>query len=306
MSSSPLVSVAIPAYKATYLRETIDSVLSQTYKNIELIVVDDNSPNGIEAIVCQFNDERITYYKNSQNLGKGNPVPNWNKCLSYANGEYFCLICDDDIYAPDFIETMLSLVEKFPNCDVFRARARFIDRDGKETDKYAAPPEWESMDDYLWHTFKGYRSQTISEFFYRTRRIKSCGGYALIPLAWYADYLSIFEFSKEGGIASTYKTLVSFRLSGENISSQDDQNIITKIEATNVFVDKVTQLIKDIPQTEFNKDYLVGLLHYRTQINTKWSIRHASIALLWKIWRRKKELRVHSSTIIYALFHPMR
>lgn len=306
MNSSPLVSVAIPAYKATYLRETIDCILNQTYKNIELIVVDDNSPYGIKDIVSQYNDERISYYRNPKNLGKGNPVPNWNKCLSYAKGEFFCLICDDDLYAPDFIETMLGLADKFPDCHVFRARAHFIDKEGKETDKYSTPPEWESMDDYLWHAFKGFRSQTISEFFYRTKRIKECGGYAIIPLAWYADYLSIFEFSKEGGIASTYRTLVSFRLSGENISSQDNQNIITKIEATNEFVDKVTRLIHELPQTDFNRDYLVGLLHYRTRINTKWSLRHARIPLLLRIWSRKKELRVNSSTLFYALFHPLK
>ena len=306
MPSTPLVTVAIPAYKDKYLYDTIQCVVNQTYKNIEIIIVDDASPNDIESVVNKFNDERISYHRNAQNLGKENPAHNWNKCLSYANGEFFCLLCDDDIYSPTFVESMLNLADKFSDCSVFRARACFIDRNGNETDRYPAPPEWESMEDYMWHTFKGYRTQTISEFFYRTNRLRECGGYALLPLAWYADYLSIFSFASDGGIASTYMKLVSFRQSGDNISSQDDKNIITKIEATNDYVDAVTQLIRKIDTTDSERDYLVNLLYYRTGIHTKWSIRHAGVAELWKIWRRRKNLRIRPSLVLYALFHPLK
>ena len=79
-----LVSIAIPAYKATYLYEAIESALSQDYKNIELIIVDDCSPYHLDNIVNKFYDSRISYYKNEENLGKVSIVHNWNKCLSLA------------------------------------------------------------------------------------------------------------------------------------------------------------------------------------------------------------------------------
>ncbi len=83
-----LVSIGIPAYKATYLKEAIDSVLNQTYTKFELIIVNDKSPENIEEIISTYNDKRIRYYKNEDNLGKTSIVLNWNKCLSYANGDF--------------------------------------------------------------------------------------------------------------------------------------------------------------------------------------------------------------------------
>ena len=65
-----LVTIVIPAYKSTYLREAIDSALAQDYKNIELVIVNDKFPNDIDSIVQSYNDARIRYYVNERNLGK--------------------------------------------------------------------------------------------------------------------------------------------------------------------------------------------------------------------------------------------
>ena len=89
MQTNALVTIAIPAYKATFLKEAISSALNQTYTNIELIIVDDHSPENIEGITKGFNDSRIQYFRNTINLGKDDPSKNWNKCLEYAKGEYF-------------------------------------------------------------------------------------------------------------------------------------------------------------------------------------------------------------------------
>lgn len=96
------VSVIMPAYKAKFIKEAINSVLNQTFTDFELIVVNDNSPEDIGSIVNSYTDSRIRYYKNEDNLGAVNLVDSWNKCLSYAVGDYVCLLCDDDIYHPDF------------------------------------------------------------------------------------------------------------------------------------------------------------------------------------------------------------
>ena len=66
----PLVSVCIPAYNnAEYIKDTIDSILNQTYQNIELVIVDDNSKDNTYELIQGIGDERIKLYHNDKNLG---------------------------------------------------------------------------------------------------------------------------------------------------------------------------------------------------------------------------------------------
>ena len=84
----PLVTIAIPAYKTEFLAQAIHSAMMQTYNNFEIIVVDDCSPNGVRAVIEEFNDARISYYRNEKNVGKDDPSRNWQRCLEVAKGEY--------------------------------------------------------------------------------------------------------------------------------------------------------------------------------------------------------------------------
>ena len=120
---APLVSIAIPAYKKRFLAEAIQSVLSQSIQDFELIIVNDQSPEDLDSIIASFKDPRIRYYVNEENLGGQNPALNWNKCLSYAQGEYFALLCDDDLYEKDFLAHMLQVAREYPEANVFRTRA---------------------------------------------------------------------------------------------------------------------------------------------------------------------------------------
>jgi len=238
------VSVAIPAYKAAYLKQAIDSVLAQTFIDWELIIVNDRSPEPISEIVESYTDSRIRYYVNETNIGNDDPAVNWNKSLEYARGEFFALLCDDDCYEPSFLEEMLALADKYPDVSVFRSRAKLIDEDNRVSDYYPSAPEWESCTDYLWHRASRVRRQTISEFLLRRKHIVLSGGYVSLPKAWFADEISVYRFSKENGIASTNSFLVRFRNSRLNISGHNNRNIRQKIEACNICIKWVEQFIR--------------------------------------------------------------
>lgn len=226
MKKNYLVSVGIPAYKALYLKEAIQSVLNQDYKNIELIIVNDNSPEDLDNIVLSFNDERINYYTNNENLGKTSIVLNWNKCLSYAKGDFFTLICDDDLMKKDFISTMIELAEKNPSCNVFSCGRIIINSINHSfIGKTKELPTNEDYNTFLKETIKGNRKHTISEFFYRTEYIKRKKGYKVYPAGYYADDASILNFTNDGGIVRTNKKLIIFRKSAINISSSPTYNI---------------------------------------------------------------------------------
>lgn len=299
---APLVSIAIPAYKDRYLYEAIRSALNQTYTNIEIIVVNDCSPYDIDSIVNSFSDSRIRYYVNEANLGKENPVNNWNKCLSYARGEFFSLLCDDDLYDCDFAETLVALARRYPETNVFRCRGCIIDKENNITDNYPSSPEWETTVDYMWHVFKNYRYQTISEFMYRIDAVRNVGGYAALPLAWYADYLSIYRFSLNGGIASSSKTMMYFRQSGINISSQDDRNTELKLLASNLYIDETVKLIEQLVSADDYKDKLVNILNYRTKQITRYSLNHAPRSVLFRLIRKNKTYGVPLMMFWKAIF----
>lgn len=224
MSENPklinnLVTIAIPAYKARYLHEAIDSALRQDYTNIEVIIVNDKSPYDLDSIVSQFNDERIRYYKNDINLGSQSIVLNWNRCLEYAKGEYFVLLCDDDYLFPNFVSTLLSLVKKYPSCDVFHARRMIIHKDQRNSESKLWP-EFESGEDFQFNSLENKRHHTVTEFLYRTEFIKSKGGYMVFPIGYYSDTASILSWSKNG-IASSQECICAFRHNEENISSNN-------------------------------------------------------------------------------------
>ena len=74
-------SFVLPAYKACFFREAIESILNQTYSEFELIIVNDASPEDLDSIVNSYSDERIRYYRNKENIGGRDLVAQWNECL---------------------------------------------------------------------------------------------------------------------------------------------------------------------------------------------------------------------------------
>jgi glycosyltransferase involved in cell wall biosynthesis len=106
---TPAVSVCIPCYRgAAHLGAAIASVLAQTWTDFELIIIDDNSPDNTDDVVAGFDDPRIRYLKNPQNLG---PEGNWNRCLDEARGRFFKLLPQDDLIAPTCLEKQVAVLE---------------------------------------------------------------------------------------------------------------------------------------------------------------------------------------------------
>lgn len=109
MNENILVSIIIPVYNGEkYLADTIQSVIDQTYKNWELIIVDDGSTDNTSNVVKQFNDSRISYIKKN-NTGVSDTR---NLGAMISNGEILCFLDADDIWLPENLEKK---VEKLIN-----------------------------------------------------------------------------------------------------------------------------------------------------------------------------------------------
>jgi len=133
----PLVSILIPAYnRAKIILETLNSAVNQTYKNIEIIVVDNKSTDNTFETIKEFAKSypNVKVYQNEENIG---PVRNWRKCLDYATGEYVKILWSDDLIAPTFIEkTLPYLIEHEDMGFVFTGTEIFNDDTGQRTKTY--------------------------------------------------------------------------------------------------------------------------------------------------------------------------
>ncbi len=103
--TNPVISVIIPAYNhERFVGAAVDSVLTQTFRNLELIVIDDGSTDGTAAAVQRFKDPRLTYHHQS-NQDAYNAL---NNGIDLARGQFIAILNSDDIYAPNRLEVLLA------------------------------------------------------------------------------------------------------------------------------------------------------------------------------------------------------
>ena len=130
--TTPLVSFVVPCYKlAHYLPNCIDSILGQANANVELIVMDDHSPDDTEAVAARYaSDPRVKYVRNDPNLGH---LRNYNKGIGLATGKYVWLISADDcLRAKDAVERFVGLMEANPKISYAFCSAMELSADDRE------------------------------------------------------------------------------------------------------------------------------------------------------------------------------
>ena len=103
------VTIAIPLYnKARYIGETLESALGQTYRDIEVLVVDNCSTDGSYEIVTGYQDSRIRAVRHPENLGL---IANFNSALELAQGEFVKILCADDLLGPECVAKQVAALD---------------------------------------------------------------------------------------------------------------------------------------------------------------------------------------------------
>ncbi len=121
---TPLVSICIPTFNGEkFLKSCLDSAIGQTYKNIEIIINDDNSSDKTYEIAKGYadRDSRIKLYCNEKNLGL---VGNWNKCIELSKGSWVKFLFQDDYFSKDCVVQMVNALS--PNDKIVSSRRRLI------------------------------------------------------------------------------------------------------------------------------------------------------------------------------------
>ena len=132
-----LVSIIMPAYNsARFIRESIGSVLAQTYTDWELLIVDDGSTDNTAEIIASFQDERIHMMRNELNLGA---ALSRNKALREAKGKYIAFLDADDLWLPEKLEKQLAFMQQNGYAFTF-TDYRIINEDGTPQNKILHMP----------------------------------------------------------------------------------------------------------------------------------------------------------------------
>lgn len=266
MNDILLFSFVMPAYKAEFIKESIDSILGQTYANLELVIVDDCSPEPIGDIVKLYDDKRVSYYRNKENIGGNDLVAQWNTCLSYAKGEWVILATDDDVYAPNFLETFINQLDEYPEVDLFRARICLIDLKNKIIDIERCHEEFVSPIQFFYEINVGMKGGVAQHIFRREKLVEK-GGFVNFPKAWASDDATAIMLSSKGVLFSQ-KPLVYFRYSGQNISTRGKYGE-EKVQARIQYSKWVMNFIPENRNDEVFERYYAEMIRERLLIMLK-------------------------------------
>lgn len=243
------VSVAIPAYNGeAFIREAVKSVLSQTYSDFELLIVDDRSTDATFDVIRSIADPRIRVTRNDERLG----LPrNWNRCLSLAKGEYLCLFHQDDVMLPGNLEKKVQCLTSDPGLAFVHSSAEL------KVEKSAPTPpiDWieGASEDFVqegkFYFYKLlFRGNVICAptVMARRQRFLDLGGFD-DELSFTSDYEMWLKLCLDGRVAFLSQPLIRYRWHEKNASHEFryergvEESLLAARRAVKYFLEKTGQ-----------------------------------------------------------------
>ncbi|WAB89704.1 glycosyltransferase [Pseudomonas citronellolis] len=226
----PLVSIVMPAYKAVYLEQALQSLQDQTYRPLELVICDDCQTDAVQQVVdafCERLDFPVHYERNElRRYESGNLA----RCVSLASGEYLKFLYDDDVLQPECIERMVEVMCEYPDVALVSSRRRRIDGEGRHLPDILATAfpfsgdvlvDGSELTSFLAeHTinFIGEpstvlcRREPVAVF---GEQIMSLNG---VPIRWVGDLAFYVKLMHGARLAMLAQPLVDFRVSRDQFS----------------------------------------------------------------------------------------
>lgn len=231
----PLVSVVVPCYNhEKYVKETIESIINQTYKNIELIVIDDGSKdNSVEIIkemipACEKRFTRFEF-RNRPNKGLCSTL---NEALEWCEGEYFSAIASDDIIRTYKTEEQVKYLEKNQDTIGVFGAVKVLYKNGYEKEIIKKRNSY-NFDDIFLHKHNLPAPTSLL----RLENVKSVGGYREDFII--EDWVMWLDLTKDGGkLDYLDRVFASYRRHDGNLSGQFDKMFIGRMQTVEAFKDR--------------------------------------------------------------------
>lgn len=266
------LAIIIPAYKAKYLAETLESFTNQTNKNFTIYIGDDASPHNLKKIVDNFTSQlHIVYHRFPDNMGAKSLTRQWERCINLSSEEWIWLFSDDDIVEKNAVQLFF---EKNNDKNLFyKFKTKIINEYNeyneyfKKYDKLNLAISNLNSYDFIINRLEcnGFRSFAVEYIFHRSLYEKT--KFVDFPLAWASDDATWFLYSlKNNKNITILDTFVYWRYSDINISSDNlcINTIKSKILASCEYIKWLKSISKiysyDIQEKYYHKWLLMQLI----------------------------------------------
>lgn len=245
----PKVTVLMPVYNAgKFLREAIDSILNQTFKDFEFLIINDGSTDKTAQILQSYHDPRIKIVDNKVNIGLTRSL---NKGLKIAKGKYIARMDADDISLPDRLEKQLPILEEDENIGLISSRITLIDENNNEMGDWHTDRKNNSPEE-IFYTLFFENCLAHSSVFYIKDIVLKIGGYNE-SFEKAQDYQLWARLAKSVKIVKIRKMEVKIRIHAKNTNLQ-----IIKLQdfyAEKTFLTNVKNLLSE----KINSDLLLSV-----------------------------------------------
>lgn len=172
----PVVTVAIPTRNrlATFFPATLGSALAQTYPHMQIIVSDNCSDDETGLFVREVGDSRIEYFRHPEDIGANE---NFNFCVQKSEGDFFLLLCDDDLIDPDFLSVCIGALGRGSHPGIIRTGTRIIDERGAVSADRPNRVRGPRLVDWFRSWFSDETSLYLCSTLFHTPGLKALGGF---------------------------------------------------------------------------------------------------------------------------------
>ena len=214
MTEKPLVSVIINCYNGEkYLREAIDSVISQTYTNWEIIFWDNQSTDSTAEIVKSYNNPKIRYIYAPTHTPLGEAR---NLAMEKASGEFICYLDADDTWVDKCLETYVNYIHKYPQCALFYSKYKAVDGERTWYSNNRKMDRVFTAEEFVKHYDVGISSAIIRKSVIKDNCIRFDKRFSLIE-----DYDFFIRTSIWAPVLSIPEVLMNYRYHEGNLSKSN-------------------------------------------------------------------------------------
>jgi glycosyltransferase involved in cell wall biosynthesis len=233
VSTTPKISIITPSFnQASFIEQTIRSVLEQDYSNLEYIVIDGGSTDGSVDIIRKYSD-RIAYWVSEKDRGQTHAI---NKGLVRATGDIVAYLNSDDFYVEGALARVAGLFNRQPELDLIHGRCRVVDENGIKTGERAGSiTRYDEILD-LWNVWWNRRNFVQPEVFW-TKRISDRIGPFREDLYWVMDYEYWLRILRAGGrVGFIDSELAAFRMQPNQKSTQPERTAAELLKVVRPYI----------------------------------------------------------------------